>query len=410
MSKELVNLYGKDVVDTLQRCSNKKQIDEEISQLVKGIGKTRHAGSVTHPGWLYQGYALPEQHVSHRTGTVARLNVLKNQITNIKDKTFIDIGCANGAISIGLVLLGAKFVTAIDYDPTVIKIAKLIATKYNVIDRINFVNSTIEDYEFPKADVVIWFSQWMWIVKLKGMEFARNLLYKTVFDSAANEMYFESSADDGRAAIKGYVQKDIEDELVNCTPYRNIDDLGPCDNWPPDHNKRRHLFKCHKQKFNWKTSRSIVIRTDRQVIRKIYKNDHLWAKNWELKFYKLLEKYPYFPTVISYGDNFIDMEWVGNEPVHVAKDINDLIKIGNILDKHNIIHRDINPKNLRVKDGKLFLFDFEWAVMRGNLHPYDTDRGNLLGRGYYSTENFDNMDAIQKIIKDVSEQNIKREQ
>ena len=60
-----------------------------------------------------------------------------------------------------------------------------------------------------------------------------------------------------------------------------------------------------------------------------------------------------------------------------------------------IVHRDICPENLMSRDGRLFLIDFEWAVVGGVSPPAIPKSG--LGRGYYVYGQWDDAAAAEKV-------------
>jgi len=75
-----------------------------------------------------------------------------HQLNDIKDKSILDLGCGTGIFSVGSYLTGAKEVTGIDIDKTVVNTAKKYAEE-NYFD-IDFIVKDIKDVE-KRADTII---------------------------------------------------------------------------------------------------------------------------------------------------------------------------------------------------------------------------------------------------------------
>ncbi len=77
---------------------------------------------------------------------------------DIKDKVVADLGCGNGILGLGALILGAKLVHFLDIDKPILKIAKenkrLIETKLSKKFNAKFINSTVQNFN-KKVDVVI---------------------------------------------------------------------------------------------------------------------------------------------------------------------------------------------------------------------------------------------------------------
>lgn len=77
------------------------------------------------------------------------------------------------------------------------------------------------------------------------------------------------------------------------------------------------------------------------------------------------------PKLIASGDDWIEMEYVG-EPISKKNLPSDWkVQIKNIsseLNKLSIIHRDIKKENILVKNNKIFLIDFGWSVFRNEQY------------------------------------------
>jgi len=372
-------------------------INRRISALVNQMACDQYiGGSAVNPGWLYHDYALPERKlIAHRKNTINRLLFLKKCLPLYK-AIILDIGCSSGGISLGLASLGASKVIGIDYDKNAISIAKVIAKKYD-IDNAEFFLSSLENFDIPEVDIVIWLSQWMWTVKKYGLEYGKDLLFDVSSRSKAEIMVFESAAAcDGLAAIPDITQSDIENFLRLCTPYTLIENKGPFkDGWRLG-GAERMVFICSKrQPIRWDGYQSIVTRTGRNTILKQYKPECIWAKDMEVRCLRRLEPFLYFSKLLDSGEDWIKMEWCGNK-VTKRSQLSQLDEILKILSKTGIIHRDINLNNLLFKEGQLFLVDFGWAIVDGKEPPVKAPKG--LGLGFYTYGEWDDASAAKKVF------------
>jgi len=351
-------------------------------------------GSSLIPGWLYHDYPLPETlFQSHRRNSSNRLLKLKDHLPIYKAR-ILDLGCSSGGISVGLALLGASQVVGIDYDSGAIKLGQAIAAKYE-ISNVEFLCGSIESSSLPEVDIVVWLSQWMWSVKLHGLEYSKDLLFEVPKKTGALIMAFESAANDGMAAIPDATQADIERFLRTCTPYSIVENIGPFDDKWREPGKERMVFVCSAPQLSWNGIQADVTRIDRNTVIKRYKREYLWAKDIEVECLSRLRQFPCFPKILDCGDDWIEMNWVGNRarlPEHLSR----LDEIVQILSSAKITHRDICPENLLYLDGQLYLIDFGWAVVDG-IEPPMTPPPRL-GRDFYEYGDWDDATAARKVI------------
>ncbi len=72
-------------------------------------------------------------------------------LSDIKDRRVMDLGCGTGIFAIGSAILGAKKVFGVDIDEGALKIGKRAAEKMGVADKIRFIKSDIrDDKEFSR--------------------------------------------------------------------------------------------------------------------------------------------------------------------------------------------------------------------------------------------------------------------
>ncbi len=369
-------------------------INRRMKQIADKMADNIVEGSATKKGWLYHDFPLPESgFFSHRKNSLARIKKISRAVPLYKARV-LDIGCSSGGISIGIALLGASEVNGIDYDANAIALAKVAAEKYE-ISNAHFTYARAEAFPIAEVDIIIWLSNWMWIVKQLGLDYAKDLLFNIPNKSKAQFMVFESAADDGKAAIPGLTQQDIERFLLLCTPFTKIVNIGPFKDAWRKNGKERMVFICSEPKVVWKGKGAIIVRNDRFTVTKKYESDLQWAKNIESLCLRRLASYPFFPKLIEEGDDWITMEWVGN-PVSSLTQLKQLGNIIEILSKEKIIHRDICNENLLFRDGRLFLIDFGWAIIDGREPPVTAKPG--LGRGFYVHGKWDDSQAAKNII------------
>ena len=339
-------------------------IGEKIAQ-IKG---RKYGGSSTKDGKLY--HSLPFDDLAHyrrhRGGTKERIENILNLI-DVKDKTILDLGCSVGGMSFGMFQNNAKYVLGIDYDKESIDVANEVKNKYKC-QKTEFINNeiTIEIVkELPEFDIILWLSQWMWSIKQRGLEYAKELLFEV--SKKGKVMIFESAAQDGMAKIQGATQNDIEKWLFENTVYERIKRTPSTGGW-----MKRDVFLCSHPLPRIESTRraatSIIERIARDKIKKqfrTYPKNCIWMKAREAKALKLLERYNHYPKLIEEGDDYIVMSFVGRRNQVKFDEMKlQALEILKELKEVGITHRDIVRKNFLSLNGILYLIDFGWCVFK----------------------------------------------
>ena len=382
-----------------RRCRHRGAVvNSRLRTLVDSLAQEQKIpGSSTRKGCLYHDLPLPETGLaSHRRYSIERLIKLKRQLP-IYGSRILDLGCSCGGLSLGTALLGATEVVGWDHDPTAIAIAKVLAEKYR-IGNARFFCGAIGTAELPDADVLLWLSQWMWLVKQYGLGRAKEMLFEIPKQCGARFMAFESAASDGLAGIPGTTQREIESFLRECAPYRRVENIGPFgDAWRKP-GQERMVFLCSEPLWQWKGWEAVVTRTGWDRVTKEVRprcREHIAI---EAECLRRLEPYPWFPKLIKEEKDCITMEWAG-WPVEHAMQFRDMPKILAALREKGITHRDICPENLLWRDGRLFLIDFSWAMLDGK--ETSSPLPPRLGRGYYEHGVWDDARAAARVQESV---------
>lgn len=196
-------------------------------------------------GKLYQDYPwaplskLPAQ----RHNTAERLEFLLSSLGHeAAGKSILDLGCANGALSIGMALRGAR-VTSYDWNATELALASLAADVMKVSRRVSFrqVDLAFLSLTGQHYDVCLCLSVWKWIVRSHGVFVAHSMLSE--ISQHCTVMLFESGLTNSGIDLGiGYAQSDFPAILQAHTHYTKFEMIGlmPKD-WM---NVSRQLWKC----------------------------------------------------------------------------------------------------------------------------------------------------------------------
>ena len=196
-------------------------------------------------GKLYQDYpwtplnALP----AHRRNTTERLKFLLGAMQfDITGKNVLDVGCSNGALSIGMALRGAR-VVGYDWNRTEIRIAQQAAKVMGVSNHTTFtyLNAYLLPLPSKVYDVGLFLSVWKWIVRNYDSPSANSVLFN--ISNHCRVLLFESGITDSGIDLGiGYTQSDFPSILEDHTRYTNFEMVGLL---PKDHqNVNRQLWRC----------------------------------------------------------------------------------------------------------------------------------------------------------------------
>jgi len=326
------------------------------------LGRQAIPGSSVTQGVPYQD--IPGVSEGHRNNSRMRANRVA-ELIDVKGKTVLDLGCNVGTISKRLHELGAK-VFGVDYDDASISVAR----QYNPGPQ--YFTETI-DLPFirsmPHYDVIVWVSQFMWLAKQKGLEHALDCLWE--IGKHCDTLIFETAGrDDGSAPID-YSQEEVFDLLCANSIFRSIEDTGQWnDLWTP-----RNVFVCKEPLLKHDGLWATVTPGNRGQLVKTFK-DSAFAQQLKERtsmFLKLLDKYYFFPRLISEDDTSVTMSWEGPKAVFIPEYDKRLIL--EALRDRRITHRDISPDNLLWNGKNVVLIDFAFAVIEGDVTNASHDLG-----------------------------------
>lgn len=367
---------------------------KNLDQLVASLGKNKKPGSSVEVGVAYQdipGFNIP----FHRGSSWDRVKFISDEV-DIKGKTILDLGCSVGSVSQAFLELGAKSVKGVDYDEASIALGRKLYTnvEFEVADiTLDWVK------KLPQYDIIVWFSQFMWLWKQHGEDYALDCLFE--LSKHCETLLFETAGkDDGSAPIP-FTQAEILPLLCRNTPFQDIRDLGP---WTYADGQNdwavRNIFLLTKPLFHAESELSEVFVEKRGEIRKSF----LKGKLEELKrayveellkrevaFITDLSPSGYFPTLIEVGEDDFTMRYIGPRAKWIPEQ--DLVFVLDSLNVEGITHRDIRPENILWNGHHIVLIDWTWAIRKGEQTNYSA----RLGQPYKSPYGFNDEYSLRKI-------------
>lgn len=333
---------------------------EPVRAALRTVTARHRPGSSIENGKLYHDlpFAGLEGIPSHRLATAGRITQILAEV-DVRGRRVLDLGCGPGGISIGLALAGADHVLGVDYDKQALEVARAAAEHLGISSRVRFEHGNLNK-ALPAGDgwdVVIWLSQWMWMVKQQGRAEALDQLHDV--SRRAKVLVFETAADDGEAAIRGTNQGIIAGWLEAAIVHRKIGTIASAGNW-----FERPVHFCRDPRATWIGSRAAIERVDRKSVTKCYaKSAPDWMPKRESVALQRLDGSSHVPRLLEMIDErTLRIEWAGWPERVQHRMLSQGDRLLADLKDARIRHRDIRPPNLLGINGRLKLIDFEWAL------------------------------------------------
>ena len=346
------------------------------------VGLKKYDGSSVSEGTTYQDIPSRPDIPFHRGRSEQRAERIC-ELVDVKGKTVLDLGCSVGTMSNVFKSHGAD-VIGVDHDADSIELAK------SVYPNVKFDNRDIDMVyidSLPRYDVVIWTSQFMWMAKQHGMDYALECLWK--LSTKCDVLVFESAGVNDGDAPTDIRQEGYFKLLCQNTCFQDITDHGPWnDGWTP-----RNVFVC-RDPFNGHEGQwSKVELSGHGKVKKIFK-DNPFSRELKKREYEAIEMLrggTHYPIVIHSDENSITMTWRGIKAKWISEF--DLIEIVSELDDNKIIHRDIKPDHILWDGDNLTLIDFSFSTIGKEVTNYHYD----LGGTYKCPYGFNDEYSLRKI-------------
>ncbi|KKN26037.1 hypothetical protein LCGC14_0878820 [marine sediment metagenome] len=214
-------------------------IESKLASL-SATDNLQYGGSFNHK--LYQNYPFPglDHLPALRNNTQQRLDFLLKHLGDVKGKRLLDIGCANGALTLGMARAGAK-VHGVDTNADEIEFACLAADVLGLPGNRFYLCNALA---LPLAvidDITIFLSVWKWMVRAHGFEAANEALQNIADHTKL--LIFESGIADSGIDLIDFKKSQVEQLLHDHTSFKHIEMVG-C--FPRDsaHNVDREVWKC----------------------------------------------------------------------------------------------------------------------------------------------------------------------
>lgn len=352
-------------------------------ELIAELGVTPREGSSVIPGVPYQN--IPGiSNSCHRDHSDLRADRIM-ELVDLRDRHVSDFGCSVGTITNRLGRK-AKWVTGYDHDEASIAVAQSLKVP-NASFAVEDLTMEFLDRHGP-FDVVVWVSQFMWMVKQHGMEYALDFLWK--LSTQCDTLIFETAARCDGSAPLDMRQEDIFALLTLNTVYQDIRDYGPWhDNWTS-----RNVFVAEKPIKSYRGQWSSIEFPKRAIVKKSFIS-HPFADELRLRELECLRALKCVPQVVSTDTHSIVMNYQGFPTRWIPE--SDLREIVEDLKRNRITHRDIRPTNVLWNGTHIVLIDFSFATIGDELTNFHYD----LGGSYKCPYGFNDEYSLRKIQKEL---------
>ena len=199
-----------------------------------------YGGSFNHK--LYQNYPFPglDHLPALRNNTQQRLDFLLKHLGDVQGKRLLDIGCANGALTLGMAKAGAETV-GLDTNGVEIQLASLAAEALGLTKARFFIYNIVDGPLGKMYDITIFLSVWKWTVRSYGFRVANDALRNAADHTKL--LIFESGIADSGIDLIDFKKSQVGQLLHDHTSFKSIEMVG-C--FPRDsaHNVDREVWKC----------------------------------------------------------------------------------------------------------------------------------------------------------------------
>lgn len=341
-----------------------------IRRTLEDLNKHRYYDTACPVGVAY--HELPFREFKgpvYRKDLKARVDLIANHLP-IRGLKGIDIGCAIGGVSFELARRGALMFGS-DFNPDEIAIAQSLEDVYRTGCFFQCEESmeTIRRSSFlTNFDFAVWFSQWMWLVKLHGIEKGLEALF--LVSKSVDHLFFETSIGDAAAGDvmrnHGITTPEAVYNLLRAnTIYSSVVECKRGNGT----SLNRSVFYCSRPA---DTERKGLTTSVKRVNYNTCEKDLSQYPELFANETQILQRLSgrHFPGLQQAQAGVISMSYCGepltftNMPDNYEEQCLEILRD---LKESDVIHRDINPNNLLVKNDVIMLIDYGYAALLSDL-------------------------------------------